>query len=94
MAPTKSAAKMGRNYVLQPRIGKNIVAYHNQLRPRPVPQDPGLPVQLVAETPGVVLTDPHVVEEQEAQGVMGGNTRPPQLESRAVLESRATEFAS
>ena len=77
--PYRICSRNGVNYVLQPKIGENIVAHHNQLRLCPVSQDPGLPVQPDAETPGVGFTDPHVVEEQEVQGVMEGNARPPRL---------------
>jgi len=79
VGPYKICSQNGVNYVLQPRIGKSIVAHHNQLRSCPVPLDPGLPVQPAAETPGVVFTDPDVAEEQEAHGAMGGNARPPRL---------------
>ena len=76
IGPDKICSRNGVNYVLQPKIWENIVAYLDQFRPCPVPQDPGLPVQPAAETPGVVFTDPHMAEEEEAQSVMGGNTTP------------------
>ena len=46
------------------------MAHHDELRPCPVTQEPGLPVQSAAETPTDVFTDPHVAEEQEARAVM------------------------
>ena len=94
IGPYKICSRNGVNYVLQPRIGENIVAHYNQLRLCPVPQDPGQSVQPAAETPGVVFTDPHVAEEQEAQGVMGGNTRLPRLRQAINLSLRFGVFVA
>ena len=41
LATTKFVAELGVSYVLLPKIGESIVAHHNQLRPCPVPLEPG-----------------------------------------------------
>ena len=94
IGPYKICSRNGVNYVLQPKIGENMAAHHNQLRPCPVPQDPDLPVRPAAETPGVVFTDPHVAAEQEVQGAMGGNARPPRLRQAINPPLRFGDFVT
>ena len=94
IGPYKICSQNGVNYVLQPKMGKSIVAHHNQLRFCPVPLDPGLPVQPAVETPGAVFTDSEMAEEQEAQGARGSNARPLHLRQAINPPLRFGDFVS
>ena len=53
VGPYKVIVREGVNYTLRFKEGKTLVAYHNQLKAYPVPLDQGLPIQPLAETPGI-----------------------------------------
>ena len=72
--PYKILVGEGVNYTLRSKEGKTLVAHHNQLKVYPVPLDKGLPINLVAETPGISVQK-HVAPLPEVS-IQVGNEPP------------------
>ena len=79
IGPYKISSQNGVNYVLRSNTGKSLVAHHDHLRLCPTPLGQGSPVQPIAETPGIVFSEPEGVEGQEVHRVAEGTARPPRL---------------